>query len=247
MPRKNTSSVVALLIAGLQISACSDADTPTKIEPATVEHLEGTDVSRIILAPKAAERLGIETTAVREVEVTRKRTPGGEVVLSPAEKVADAGGVWVRVPLNDSDLQKVDRSQPALVVAGDEPDAALMATPAEAPPPGEAAEQTTGALYYVLQGAGSDLVPGQRVRVETPLSGSGSLRKVVPYSAVIYGAHGETWVYTSPEPLTYVRHPVSIDYVEAELAVLSDGPPVGTDIVAVGVAELFGTEFEVGH
>ena len=43
----------------------------------------------VILTPKAAERLGIETVAVREVEVTRKRMPGGEVVRSPAEKVAD--------------------------------------------------------------------------------------------------------------------------------------------------------------
>jgi hypothetical protein len=246
MPRNNTTSVVVLLIAGLHISACSDADTPTKIEPATVEHIEGTDFSRVILTPKAAERLGIATAAVREVAVTRKRTPGGEVVPSPAEKVADVGGVWVRVMLNDSDLQKVDRSQPALVVAGDDPDAALMATLVEAPAPGEA-EQTTGALYYVIESAGRELAPGQRVRVETPLSGSGAVRKVVPHSAVIYGAHGESWVYTSPEALTYLRHPISIDYIDEDLAVLSDGPPAGTEIVTVGVAELFGTEFEVGH
>jgi hypothetical protein len=242
----NTTSVVVLLLAGLQISACSDADTPTKIGPATVEHIEGTDFSRVILTPKAAERLGIETAAVREVEVTRKRTPGGEVVPSPAEEVADVGSLWVRVPLNDSDLEKVDRSQSALVLADDDPDAALMATPAKAPPAGEA-EQTTGALYYVIESAGRKLAPGQRVRVETPLSGSGALRKVVAHSAVIYGAHGETWVYTSPEPLTYVRHPISIDYIEEDMAVLSDGPPAGTDVVTVGVAELFGTEFEVGH
>ena len=243
MLRNHTTSVAVLLIAGLQISACSDAETPTKLEPATVEHVEGTDFSRVILTPKAAERLGIETAAVREVQVTRKRTPGGEILSAPGEKVA---GTWVRVPLNDSDLQKVDRSQPALVVAGDDPDAALMATPVEAPAPGEA-QQTAGALYYVIESAGRELAPGQRVRVETPLADSGALRKVVPHSAVIYGAHGESWVYTSPEALTYVRHPIVIDYIEDELAVLSDGPPAGTNVVTVGVAELFGTEFEVGH
>jgi hypothetical protein len=242
------TSVVALLFAGLQISACSDADTPTKVGPATVEHIEGTDLSRVILTPKAAERLGIETVAVREVEVTRKRMPGGEVVPSPAERVADVGPTWVRVPLNESDLQKVDRSQSALVVSGDDPDAALMATPVEAPAAGDP-QQTTGALYYdVVESAGhKQLVPGQRVLVETTLSGSGAMRRVVPHSSLIYGAHGETWVYTSPEPLTYVRHPVSIDYIENDLAVLSDGPPVGTEVVTVGVAELYGTEFEVGH
>jgi hypothetical protein len=121
-----------------------------------------------------------------------------------------------------------------------------MATPVEAPAAGDA-QQTTGALYYVIESAGRELVPGQHVRVETTLSGSGTLRKVVPHSSLIYGAHGETWVYTSPEPLSYVRHPVSVDYIEGDLAVLSDGPPAGTDVVSVGVAELFGTEFEVGH
>ena len=241
------TSVVALLFAGLQISACSDADTPTKVGPATVEHIEGTDLSRVILTPKAAERLGIETVAVREVEVTRKRMPGGEVVRSPAEKVADIGPTWVRVPLNDSDLQKVDRSQSALVLAGDDLDAALMATPVEAPAAGDP-QETTGVLYYeVIESAGRELVPGQRVLVETTLSGSGALRKVVPHSSLIYGAHGDTWVYTSPEPLTYIRHPVSIDYIENDLAILSDGPDAGTDVVTVGVAELYGTEFEVGH
>ena len=166
---------------------------------------------------------------------------------SPAEKVADIGPTWVRVPLNESDLQKVDRSQSALVLAGDDLDAAMMATPVEAPAAGDA-QQTTGVLYYdVIESAGRELVPGQRVRVETTLSGSGTLRKVVPHSSLIYGAHGETWVYTSPEPLTYVRHPVSVDYVQGDLAVLSDGPPAGTEVVSVGVAELYGTEFEVGH
>ena len=243
MPRK--TSVAALLLAGLQISACSDADTPTKMEPATVEHIEGTDLSRVILTPKAAERLGIETVAVREVEVDRKRTPGGEVVPPPAERVADLGASWVRVPLNESDLQKVDRSQSALVLAGDDVDAAMMATPVEAPAAG--APHTKGALYYVIESPDQKLVPGQRVRVETPLSGSGALHKVVPHSSLIYGAHGETWVYTSPEPLTYVRHTVSVDYIEDDLAVLSDGPPAGTEVVSVGAAEVFGTEFEVGH
>jgi hypothetical protein len=71
--------------------------------------------------------------------------------------------------------------------------------------------------------------------------------KRTAYSAVIYGAHGETWVYTNPEPLTYVRHPVTVDYIEDGTAFLSDGPASGTEVVSVGVTELFGAEFEVGH
>ncbi len=70
----------------------------------------------------------------------------------------------------------------------------------------------------------------------------GTQRLVVPYAAVIYGLQGETWVYTNPEPLAFVRHPISVDYIEGDLAVLVDGPPVGTEVVTVGVAELYGVE-----
>jgi len=59
---------------------------------------------------------------------------------------------------------------------------------------------------------------------------------------VLYGVHGETWVYTNPEPLVFIREPIVIDYIEGDLAVLSEGPEAGTAIVTVGAAELFGTE-----
>jgi hypothetical protein len=70
--------------------------------------------------------------------------------------------------------------------------------------------------------------------------------KVVPYAAVIYGVHGETWVYTNPEPLTFVREPIVIDFIEGDLAVLTQGPPAGTDVVTVGGAELYGAEHGIG-
>jgi hypothetical protein len=58
--------------------------------------------------------------------------------------------------------------------------------------------------------------------------------------------NGQAWVYTMPQPLTYVRHRVTVDYVEGDRAVLSDGPPPGTAIVTDGVAELYGIELGVG-
>jgi hypothetical protein len=71
-------------------------------------------------------------------------------------------------------------------------------------------------------------------------------RLAIPYSAVIYGLNGETWAYVNSETLTYHREPILIDYIEGELAILIDGPPAGTDVVTVGVAELYGTETGVG-
>lgn len=65
---------------------------------------------------------------------------------------------------------------------------------------------------------------------------------VVPYSALIYGLNGETWVYTNPESQVYVRQPITIDRIEGGQVYLSDGPPVDTIIVVAGAANLYGVE-----
>ena len=178
--------IVALIIASLQLAACAQkSDTSSKIAPAKVERMEGTDLKRVILTAKAAERLGIKTVPMGDVPVARQRSVGEAVVVIPA---AAPGAVTV-VP----------------TVA-------------------------TGAIE----------IPGQRV------DGGPSQRQVVPYAAVLYDAKGDTWVYTNPNPLTFVRHPIHIDYIEGDLAVLSDGPAAGTAVVLVGAAELFGAETGIG-
>jgi hypothetical protein len=82
-----------------------------------------------------------------------------------------------------------------------------------------------------------------------PPSGRGpkQRRKLVPYAAVLYDVNGTAWVYTMPQPLSYVRRQVTVDYVEGDVAVLSHGPGLGTAVVTQGVAELYGTEIGVGH
>ena len=75
----------------------------------------------------------------------------------------------------------------------------------------------------------------------------GKPRTIIPYGAVLYDANGDTWVYVNPEPLAYIREPVTVDFIERGQAVLSAGPPEGTAVVVVGAAELYGTETGVGH
>ena len=82
---------------------------------------------------------------------------------------------------------------------------------------------------------------------EGPSPRKESPQKAVPYGAVLYDPHGKTWVYTSPQPRTFVRHQIVVDYIKGDTAYLSDGPPTGTEVATVGVAELYGTEFKVGH
>jgi hypothetical protein len=71
--------------------------------------------------------------------------------------------------------------------------------------------------------------------------------KVVPYGALIYDAHGDTWVYTMPRPRTFIRSQVKVDRIDGDNVLLAEGPDVGTLVATAGVAELYGTEFKVGH
>lgn len=63
----------------------------------------------------------------------------------------------------------------------------------------------------------------------------------IPYAAVIYDTEGNTWIYTNPEPLTFVRAPIAIDHIEGDQVVLSAGLDA-VKVVTVGVAELYGAE-----
>jgi hypothetical protein len=148
MRNKKRSTAAVLILAALALAACTrDSETHHKVEPAHVVHIDGTELSRLTLTPKAMERLDIQTAFVQEAPVSRSPSP----------------------------------------------------------------------------------------------------RKVVPYAAVLYDVSGRTWVYTRTEAQSFVRARIVVDYIEGNVAVLSDGPPIGTAVVTVGGAELFGTEFDVGH
>src|SRR5512134_1198406 len=122
--------------------------------PVTIEPVEGTDIHRLTLSARAAERLGIETAVM------------GAPVATAASRLAGVGA-------------------------------------------------------------------------------SAGARVVVPYSAVLYDARGDTWVYTSPEALVFVRQRVSVDRIDGDRVILTDGPPAGVTFVTVGGAELLAAE--LGH
>jgi hypothetical protein len=87
----------------------------------------------------------------------------------------------------------------------------------------------------------------ERLDIQTAVVETAGKRTVVPSAAVIVDPAGDFWVFTNPEPLVFVRHKISIDYEDGNQAFLTDGPPAGSKIVTVGVAELYGTEYGVGH
>jgi hypothetical protein len=126
--------VVVMLLAGLLLSACGPrvSEAGEKVAPSELEPIEGTDLSRVILTEKAAERIGVETVP--------------------------AGGM------------------------------------------------------------------------------------AIPYSAVIYDTEGNTWIYTNPAPLTFVRAQIFVDRIEGDQAFLSQELENDDPIVTVGVIEIYGAE-----
>ncbi|HJR80504.1 MAG TPA: hypothetical protein VJ821_10555 [Anaerolineales bacterium] len=132
MKHFNRLAIVVLIVASL-LSACGPkTETVEKVSPSMLEPIEGTDLSRVILTEKAAERIGVQTVQASGLEV--------------------------------------------------------------------------------------------------------------PYAAVIWDTEGNTWVYTNPEPLTFVRAAIVIDHIEGDTAFLAEELDSAITVVTVGVAEIYGTE-----
>lgn len=107
--------------------------------------------------------------------------------------------------------------------------------------------------YELEQIAGTDInriILTQRaeerlgIEVETLERGNNGME--IPYAAIVYDVNGATWVYVRTNTLTYERTSVTVDRIEDATAILTDGPDLGTEIVTVGVAELYGTDTGVG-
>lgn len=158
MHHRRYRAAALLLVAALSLgaAACSAAEGPGEGEvtgdAVKLEPVEGTELSKVILSQRAAERLGIQTDHIR---------------LAPAARARNGGPV--------------------------------------------------------------------------------TTRKVIAHAAVLYDENGDTWTFTSPAPLTFLRRPIDIDYVDGGSVVLRDGPPAGTTVVTVGGAELLGAELGVGE
>jgi hypothetical protein len=92
-----------------------------------------------------------------------------------------------------------------------------------------------------------DAEGAKRAGIQTAAVRQNGQETVMPYSAVIYTPEGNAYAYTAPEPLTFVRQEIEIDRIDGDSVMLSDGPSAGTEVVTVGTALVYGTEFEVAH
>lgn len=152
--------------------------------------------------------------------------------------------VWVLVTLSPREWERLAKDKPARLLplaTRDQKVKEVLAEPSGIAPL-EDTKRSMLSLYYMVPGKDHGLTLANRMRVELPLAGSEEKQKVVPYGAVLYDSKGAAWVYVSTKPLTFERQRIGVERVVGDLAVLSEGPPVGTPIVTVGAALLYGSE-----
>jgi len=256
MLRHDRWMVSALIIAGVASSGNMGGRPTLAEEPATLEEIPGSDLKRVVLTQKAAERLAIATESVREEPVMRWMVADGEVKESAAIGADGAAAVLVRVPLPDSDDQVSGHATLIISLGKVEsvPEGASVlplnhgqaSIPWSAQPVEAGSTPDVKAQYYEVNATNGELAPGQHVQVSISHPESGAPQKVIPYSAVFYDIHGNTWIYTNPEPLVFVRQPIDIEHIEGDLAILWQGSAVGGAVVTAGAAELWGIESKFG-
>jgi hypothetical protein len=296
MLRNHRATLSLPLIAGLTASLLGFSQAAETGRPARVEQIQGSDLNRVVLTPRAAERLALRTAPVREEVVMRWLTVEAAVEAMLTDLPPERAGIMtaglsspVRVPVpllndpslmsglavpvlslkskdgldddddDDDDVAKTDRGgdkvkdklTPDFVfvmpMGGSQLAKRLRAKLLDVAPASGASGLPLA--YYVVdqQDPKAALRVGQRVQVRVPQPGSGTPQRVVPYSAVIYDARGGTWVYGNPKPLVYVRHRIDVEYVQDDVAVLKDGPGIGTEVVVAGAVELHGIEQKFGQ
>jgi hypothetical protein len=154
--------------------------------------------------------------------------------------------LWVRVPVYVGDLANLKTSEPARAgeLGGPTNQFTHLAKPVSVP-----ISATTGAntmdVFYEIENKDGAFRPGQRIAVQIPWRGEQE-SLVVPASAVIYDINGGTWVYEKTAPHGFVRRRVEVRFMAEAEAAVARGLPAGANVVTVGAAELFGTEFGFG-
>ena len=259
------------VLAALAVLAMSTVAFAAPQTGANNVELQAPSPKRMVLDSNDVRRIGVQTVPVREEKVVRRIVVVAKVEDEPTDNAATNDGdlapaattelaqndasslsdVQIRVLLDkntaddaDDDAGQYDDEDDAEIVApGDDDEDETPVRAKRVLIKGAAAPNT---LYFKVKSGTQGLQPGQSVGVRLAEPGSNTPKKVVPYSAILYDLTGDTWVYTNPEPSVFVREQVDIERIEKDLAVLNTGPAVGTQVVTIGAAELYGAESRPG-
>ena len=84
------------------------------------------------------------------------------------------------------------------------------------------------------------------LKMEAVRAGVAKGATLIPYAAVLYDPDGHTWVFVRTGQLAFERKPITIDRIDGNVVVLTEGPAVGAKVVTLGATELYGAEIGVG-
>ena len=179
--------------------------------------------------------------------ITAMRVAPGQTVAAgaPVAEIAQVQTLWVRVPVYAGDLANIDTNAPASIASlGQESSGPWHQARRVSGPPAANPAAASVDLFYEMPKAGVSIRPGERVSVRLSVK-STQQALVIPQSAVVYDIHGGAWVYESKGQHVYVRRRVEVTGPGGAGLVIKRGLVPGIQIVTVGAAELFGTEFYV--
>ena len=251
-PLAENDQQVAPVLGGTLDEVLKLADFQAAADGRVLQAQVQLDASNLALE-RAQKVLNAEAGSLRSVDEAKAAQALAQAALTTAKTqrnllgtaVGGAGTkrAWVRVAIYSGEAPLLDPKAPASVRT-------LNAAKPQSTEP-VAGPQTANALtntldwYYALP-AEMNVRAGERVAVEIPtLAGQGE-HLVLPFNAVLHDIHGGQWIYAKTAENTFSRRRIQVARLAGKDAVLASGPPVGTEIVTDGSAELFGTEFMTG-
>ena len=203
--------------------------------------------SGALMKVKAARLMDVDEAerGLARAKVLLETAQARRTLLGPSV-LAENRTLWLTVPVYAGELGRIDRKADADIYAlgAKAGDVHYPGQPLGLVPSGDATQATLTLLYQCPKGP--VFLPGQRVRVRLPIDDA-IVCKSVPWSAVLHDIYGGQWVYVQLGERRYERRRVQVRAVREGTALLDQGPETGIRVVVEGAAELFGTEFGVGH
>ena len=191
---------------------------PLQLEPVAIESPQGGRVSEVYVC-------------------------SGQLVLQgePLWKISDWSSLWMRVPVFEGDLPRIDLIASAEVrVPGSA--SSLSARPTGIPQPTQEGRRTVDLIYEVANAEGI-FRPGQAVAVSLP-TGAAVARLAVPQSAVIWDGAGGTWVYLEDAENSFRRQRIEVGRSLGDLIIINRGLAKDQSVVTIGAEALYGEEFK---
>lgn len=254
MPLASAGQPVAPVLGGTLDEVLRLADLQAAADGRILQAKVQMDAAKIAVE-RAQKVLNAEAGSVRSVDEAKSALALAQAALDTAQAQRDILGspvgketgthrLWLRVAIYSGESSLLDAQASASLHPLANPLQRHSAKPIVGPTTANALTSTLD-WYYELP-TDAKLRPGERVAVEIPTLDSKVESLVLPFHAVLHDIHGGQWVYEQMPDHRYTRRRIQVARLAGNDAVLTSGPPVGTQVVTDGAAELFGTEFMTG-